>query len=131
MNGGVPVSKLTLKDVTTGFESASLQNSNNDAIEAAIENSVSRDGSTPNQMQAQFDLNSNRIINLGAPANNNDAARLQDLLDNSADLSSTTAVATSVGDTGGFFSSTTVEGVLQELGESNLENMILSTQVFS
>lgn len=38
-------------------------NNNNDAIEAAIENTLSRDGTTPNHMLADLDMNSNRILN--------------------------------------------------------------------
>lgn len=39
-------------------------NSNFQAIETAIENTLSRDGTTPNQMEDNLDMNSNRIINL-------------------------------------------------------------------
>lgn len=39
-------------------------NNNNTLIEAAIDNSISRDGTQPNQMNANLDMNSNRIINL-------------------------------------------------------------------
>lgn len=39
-------------------------NNNNNIIEAAIENSISRDGSQPNQMNSVLDMNSNRIVNL-------------------------------------------------------------------
>lgn len=39
-------------------------NSNNTIIEEAIENSISRDGTQPNQMNSVLDMNSNRIINL-------------------------------------------------------------------
>lgn len=39
-------------------------NNNNTIIEAAVENSISRDGTQPNQMNSNLDMNSNRIINL-------------------------------------------------------------------
>jgi hypothetical protein len=39
-------------------------NTNNDRIEAAIENTISRDGSTPNSMEADFDLNGHTILNI-------------------------------------------------------------------
>lgn len=39
-------------------------NSNNAATQAALENTLSRDGSSPNVMNAQLDMNSNRIINI-------------------------------------------------------------------
>lgn len=59
--------KITLTDV------ANLQNessavtamaANNAAITTAIDNTLSRDGTTPNHMNADFDMNGNRIINL-------------------------------------------------------------------
>jgi hypothetical protein len=37
---------------------------NNVALTAAIENTLSRDGTTPNMMQSDLDMNDNRIINL-------------------------------------------------------------------
>lgn len=52
---------------------------NNAALTAAIENTLSRDGTGPNQMQAPLDMNSQRIINLPAPLSNNDAARFVDV----------------------------------------------------
>lgn len=59
------MAKLTLKDITTNrLTSINNYNSNNDLVEAAIENTLSRDGTTPNQMEAQLDMNSNQIINL-------------------------------------------------------------------
>lgn len=39
-------------------------NSNNTTITNAIENSISRDGTQPNQMNSSLDMNSNQIINL-------------------------------------------------------------------
>lgn len=77
------MTKLTLSDL------ANLQNentavgainSNNTLIETAIDNTLSRDGSTPNQMGAQLDMNSNRIINLPAPSSVTEPLRLQDLI---------------------------------------------------
>ena len=63
------MAKLTLNDVSnlTGAESTAIStiNSNSAAIEAALENTLSRDGTTPNQMGADIDMNSNDIINAG------------------------------------------------------------------
>lgn len=39
-------------------------NNNNTIITAAVENSISRDGTQPNQMNSELDMNSNKIINL-------------------------------------------------------------------
>lgn len=56
----------TLTDITAAFASASKVNANFDAIEVAFDNTVSRDGSSPNQMLADFDLNSNDLLNVGS-----------------------------------------------------------------
>lgn len=49
-----------------------LINNNYDKIEGEFENTLSRDGKTPNQMMAHIDLNSNRCINAGEAVNQND-----------------------------------------------------------
>ncbi len=78
------MSKLTLTNISNlGGNPAAAQiqiNANNAAIVAALENTLSRDGSDPNQMEAIIDQNEHRIINLGAPAELDDAARLRDVL---------------------------------------------------
>lgn len=59
------MAKLTLTDLTSGFGSITTMNANHDLIEAALENTLSRDGTSPNSMSADFDLNSNDILNGG------------------------------------------------------------------
>jgi hypothetical protein len=60
--------KLVLNDISniTGNPTSAEQsiNANFTAIEEAIENTLSRDGTTPNQLDASLDANSQRIINL-------------------------------------------------------------------
>lgn len=61
--------KVTLNDLTTLQDELSAVgslNANNTAIETAIENTLSRDGTSPNAMEADFDMNSNHILNLPA-----------------------------------------------------------------
>lgn len=62
------MAKLTLADVSNILGSpTSAQNtinSNSRLIETALENTVSRDGTTPNQMSADFDMNNNDILNV-------------------------------------------------------------------
>lgn len=67
--------------IISGFLSASKWNTNASRIETALENTISRDGSAPNNMQTNLDIGDHRIINVGAPVNLNDAVRLQDILD--------------------------------------------------
>lgn len=59
------MAKLVLDDIDNeSVPSASLTvNSNNQKIEEALENTLSRDGSSPNQMGAPLDMNSYRILN--------------------------------------------------------------------
>jgi hypothetical protein len=59
------MSKLSLATVTTGYAAVSTLNSNFDAIETAVENTLSRNGTTPNQMMADIDLNGFSILNQG------------------------------------------------------------------
>lgn len=61
------MAKLTLTDVTSGYASTTAVNANNDLIEAALENTLSRDGATPNNMNANFDMNGFNILNQGNP----------------------------------------------------------------
>lgn len=53
-------------------------NANNAAIVTAVNNTLSRDGTAPNQMGANLDMNSNRILNLAEPENGSEPLRLQD-----------------------------------------------------
>lgn len=48
-------------------------------IEEAIQDTLSRLGDTPNEMEANLDMNSNRVYNLPEPVNDSEAVRLQDL----------------------------------------------------
>lgn len=61
------MAKLTLTDLASLSNEQSALNTmaaNNTAIENAIENTLSRDGTSPNSMSADLDMNSNQILNL-------------------------------------------------------------------
>lgn len=62
------MAKLTLADVSNILGNPSSAqttiNTNNGLVEAALENTLSRDGSTPNQMLADIDLNNNDLLNV-------------------------------------------------------------------
>lgn len=61
------MAKITLSDISniTGREinAISTINDNNQSIEVAIENTLSRDGTSPNAMNSDFDMNGNDILN--------------------------------------------------------------------
>lgn len=72
------MSKITPLDDLTSLsnETSAINtiNTNNQRIEDAFQNTVSRDGSTPNTMLADFDMNNNRILNVPAPVADSDVA---------------------------------------------------------
>lgn len=57
----------TLTDLTSLTNSSGVNaiNTNWDAIQEAFDNTLSRDGSTPNAMTADLDLNGNALLNVG------------------------------------------------------------------
>jgi len=75
------MAKLILTDIAGGFQLVSAYNANNTLIETALENTLSRDGTAPNQMSAALDMNGNEIPNLGPPTTSSSAARLSDISD--------------------------------------------------
>lgn len=58
------MSKLTLTNITSGYGTTTAFNANNNAITTALENTLSRDGTSPNQMTADLDMNGYRVINV-------------------------------------------------------------------
>lgn len=72
------MAKLNLTDlVVTQSETSKVTaiNANSAAIEAALENTLSRDGTTPNEMESDLDMNSNRILNLAEAVDDTEPVR--------------------------------------------------------
>ena len=67
------MAKLTLTSIGSRYGSIDALNANFQAIEDAIENTLSLDGTAPNGMEVNLDMNSRKIINLADPSNNGDA----------------------------------------------------------
>lgn len=59
------MAKLVLNNITSGFASTTALNAAFDAIEAAMENTVSRNGASPNNLTADLDMNGKNILNTG------------------------------------------------------------------
>ena len=70
--------KIELKRIDKNTDVQGI-NDNSATIEEAITNTLSRDGTTPNHMEADLNLNSNRITNLKDGTNLNDAVTLRQL----------------------------------------------------
>lgn len=79
---GKLMSKVTLAGVGSLIDAttaATTINNNSTAIVAAIENTLSRDGTQPNSMGSSIDMNNNKILNLPPPGSSLEPVRLQDL----------------------------------------------------
>lgn len=75
------MAKLSLSDFASLANQVSFLNalnSNFALVEAALENTLSRDGTSPNQMEADLDMNSNQILNLPAAVQATEPVRLQE-----------------------------------------------------
>lgn len=65
-----------LQDTTTAQNTI---NNNNSTLTTALQDGLSRSGSSPNTMSSNLDMNSNRILNLPAPGSQNEPVRLADV----------------------------------------------------
>lgn len=75
------ISLITVDSLENQTTAVQALNENFGLIAAALENTFSRDGTVPNTMSADVDVNSRRIINLATPIGGSDAARLSDIAD--------------------------------------------------
>jgi hypothetical protein len=55
--------KPTITTISSGYTSTTTLNANFEALKEAFDNTLSLDGSTPNSMNADLDMNSNDILN--------------------------------------------------------------------
>lgn len=68
------MSKIVLNTIGSRYGSIDALNANFEAIEAAFQNTLSRDGTGPNALEATLDANSQRIINLPSPVGSSEPA---------------------------------------------------------
>jgi hypothetical protein len=57
------MAKLTLNTIGSRYGSIDALNDNSDLVETALENTLSRDGTGPNNMQSDLDMDSHSILN--------------------------------------------------------------------
>jgi len=82
--------KPTVTSITSGYASNTQLNNNFTALRDAFDNTLSRDGSTPNTMSADIDLNSNDLLNVNAVETS--SLRINGVLVSPADLASAGSV---------------------------------------
>jgi hypothetical protein len=80
------MAKLTLNTIGSRYGSIDALNDNSDLVEAAFENTLSRDGTGPNNMESDLDMDSNRIINLNNGVHPQDAVTKNQLDTNKAEV---------------------------------------------
>lgn len=73
--------KLILQELQVGQGSLEILNANFTAIATAFENTLSRNGTAPNHMTANIDLNGFRLYNGGLAAEDNEYVTLGQLKD--------------------------------------------------
>ena len=104
-----------LSTISNILTSLPFINSNYDAVDVAFDNTLSRDGSTPNNMLADLDMDGNSI-------NNANVVRADSVVLNGTVLSTSSTVAAAdavdvgIADAGGFYTGVTAEAALQEVG---------------
>ncbi len=82
------MSKLDLATLTSGYLDVSKLNENFAKIEVWADSVVSRDGSAPNQMDADLDLNGHTLLNIGGSGDVNALLTYQQMVDYVAEKSS-------------------------------------------
>lgn len=88
------ISLATLATLRNDASAIAAINANFQAIADFLENTFSRDGTSPNTLEATLDANNNRIVNLPAPSSDTEPMRLVDLPSSTSGLATAIAQAT-------------------------------------
>lgn len=56
--------KPTISNISSGYASTTTLNDNFEALKNAFDNTLSLDGSLPNSMRADLDMNNNTLLNV-------------------------------------------------------------------
>jgi len=86
------MSKITLPRFNSGFGTASKLNEAMELLEAAIDAALSRDGTSPNQLEADLDLNGHVLLNAGDSDDPQRVISYEDMVQYVAGVSSGTVV---------------------------------------
>lgn len=114
----------TLDNLENADTAVDSINNNFSACEVAIENMLSRDGTAPNEMAADLDMDGNRIINLPAPATSTEAAT-KGYVDGLAGFDNASNLAQAVIDAGTQATAAAASAVTAE----NLADALIGTSV--
>ena len=90
--------KPTISNISSGYASTTTLNSNFTALRDGFDNTLSRDGSTPNSMAADIDMNSNDILNVQSLDVQGLTIGGTSVFPNTAAISTTYATQTHTGD---------------------------------
>ena len=90
------MAKLSLTTITSRYASVDALNANFEAIEEALENTLSRDGTAPNVLEADIDVNGNRILNLPTPSTSGEPINLGWAVANYPDFQTVAGLATEI-----------------------------------
>lgn len=122
------MAKITLTDIAAGYSLIATINANNALIETALENTLSRDGTTPNTMSAALDMNSQAMNNLpDATAQQSPVTLAQLQAYAAASLTTVAGSVVQIADANSDWIATTLEGVLDGLqaGTEGFENLAI------
>jgi hypothetical protein len=126
------MSKITLNNIgnlTDTVTSANNINANSAVITTAMNNTLSRDGTNPNQMNASIDMNGHSILNLPLPVNPTDPVRLLDVGTPgvSAAQAAASATAAAASATSSATSATTAQGYVTGLSGTSTTSLLIAT----
>lgn len=122
------MAKITVNPITGSYLSVTAFNNAMQQIEDALNDNVLwRDGfvSEPNTMDNDLDMGGYQTLNLSAPRFENSPVRLSDLVAATGALAgTTTALLTTIDDSGLYYSASNVEAMGQEIGASLATNVL-------
>lgn len=121
------MAKITLANVASfqnDTSAVSTVNNNMALITTAMDNTLSRDGTSPNTMNANLDMNSNQILNLPAPVSGNSPARIVDVVSNPSLVLTIPPIGTSGATVGLLNTNLTFAGNNSHTGTNTFSNTV-------